>query len=275
MESKNNFFETFISKELLSSLILVICIITAIVFANSAYADQFANFWHLDLGIAIGNDTITMDLKHWIDDGLMAIFFLMVGLEMKRELMLGELNTFKSAMFPIIAAIGGMIVPACVYLLFNYDSPNYVGFGIPMATDIAFALAVIMLFGKRIPLPLKIFLLSLAIVDDMGAVILIAIAYSKGVSATYLLYAFIACALMFVLNLLKQKQLTPYILLSVLLWFFMYKSGVHATIAGVLTAFFIPIYPKANNYEFLDSTRTELKTFEANKDDHRCLRSLS
>lgn len=204
----------------------------SITIANSPFHTGYMAFWKLDLG--------GQHLDHWINDGLMAIFFLLIGLELEREIYAGELSDIKSATLPIFAALGGMLVPAGIYLLLNYGTPTQSGAGIPMATDIAFALAALSLLGSRVPASLKVFLTALAVIDDLGAILIIAIFYSKGLSFLNLgiaLGIFLALGL---LNRLKVRNIMPYLVGGIAMWYFMLHSGVHATIAGVLLAFVIP-----------------------------------
>ena len=204
----------------------------SLMIANSSMADTFQNLLDAPLG--------AYSVSVWINDGLMAIFFLLVGLEIKRELLEGELSSFKNASLPIFAAVGGMVVPAFIFMIFNYGTPYSKGWAIPMATDIAFSLAIISMLGKGIPASIKIFLAALAIVDDLGAIIVIAIFYTDEIHWNYLLYSGGIMALLIAFNFLKVKKHIFYILPGILLWYFMHHSGIHATIAGVLLAFTIP-----------------------------------
>lgn len=253
-------FNKFINKESFSGILLFISTLLAVVVANSSLGDDYFELWHLPLGVALGDFTISMDLTHWIDDGLMALFFLMVGLEIKREFMLGELAGIQKSSFPIVAALGGMVVPALLYVLLN--PTNLDGFGIPMATDIAFALGILMLLKDRVSNSLKIFLVSLAVVDDLGAVAVIAIFYTEEISFTYMLYSIGVYALIWALNFARVTKLMPYLLLGILLWIFIHKMGVHATVAGVLLAFAIPIKSRIPDEDYLIYSRAELDIFE-------------
>ncbi len=266
-----NTFNKFINKEALSGIILFIATVLAVIVANSTLSNEYFELWNLPLGLTLGDFNIAMDLTHWIDDGLMAVFFLMVGLEIKRELLLGELSGFKKASFPIVAAIGGMVIPALIYLIINPD--NHLGFGIPMATDIAFALGVLMLLGSRVPTTLKLFLVSLAVVDDLGAILVIAIFYTQELNLTYMLYSSLVYALILFLNFIGVKKLLPYLLLGIVLWIFIHKMGVHATVAGVLLAFAIPISSKINDFDFLVFARAQLDVFEKHIDKSVLLNS--
>lgn len=206
--------------------------------ANSSLSEVFQNFLDKKVGTEIFH--LNYPISIWINDGLMAIFFLLVGLEIKRELVEGELSTFKSASLPIFAAIGGMLVPALIFALFNNGTEYANGWGIPMATDIAFSLAIISMLGKRVPAAVKIFLAALAIVDDLGAIVVIAIFYTDQLHWDYLAYSAIVMALLIVLNFLEVKKHIFYLVPGLFLWYFMHHSGIHATIAGVLLAFTVP-----------------------------------
>jgi len=256
--------ERFIKDESFSGVLLFIATIAAVMVANSALSESYFALWNMALGVTLGEHTISMDLTHWINDGLMALFFLMVGLEIKRELLIGELSSVQKASFPLIAAIGGMVIPALVYVSFNMDDPK--GFGIPMATDIAFALGILMLLGKKVNPALKLFLVALAVVDDLGAVIVVATVYTNEIHAEYFLHAGLVYALIWILNLRKVTMLMPYLLLGIALWIFIHSVGVHATIAGVLLAFAIPISSKVNEKEFLESTTESVQEFANNID---------
>ena len=257
--------ERFIKDESFSGVLLFIATLAAVMVANSSLSDSYFELWQTNLGVTLGDKTISMSLMHWINDGLMALFFLMVGLEIKRELLIGELSSAKKASFPIIAAAGGMAIPALVYVAFNMDNPR--GFGIPMATDIAFALGILMLLGKRVNPSLKVFLVALAVVDDLGAVIVVATVYTSEIHTEYFLYAALAYALVWILNLKKVTALTPYLLLGIALWVFIHSAGVHATIAGVLLAFAIPISSKVDQDSFIQNTNESVDKFEKNIDD--------
>ena len=256
--------EEFISKEALSGVILFITAIFAVVVANSSFGDLYYNFWHKPLGITFADETISMSLTYWINDALMALFFLMVGLEIKREMIVGELSSISKAAFPIIAAIGGMIVPALIYVSFNPSNP--LGFGIPMATDIAFALGILMLLGTKVNPAVKLFLVALAVVDDLGAVLVVATVYTSEIKAQYFLHAGIIYALIWFLNFKGITKLLPYLILGVFLWVYIHEIGIHATIAGVLLAFAIPIKSKIEEKRFIEETKKDIQEFEKNID---------
>ena len=225
-------FQDLFSSEKVGGLLLVFCAMISLVITNTAWGEGYAHFWHADIG--------GRPLEFWINDGLMSIFFLLIGLELERELYVGELSQGKQALLPGLAAVGGMLVPAGIYALFNHGTPTASGAGIPMATDIAFAIGVLALLGDRVPVALKVFLTALAVMDDLGAILTIAIFYSSGIHWLYLGGALALFGSMVVLNRLKVHRLWPYLLIGPVMWYCMLLSGVHATIAGVLLAFAIP-----------------------------------
>ena len=225
-------FKEFFDSEKAGGLILIACTVISLLIANSIYSSEYHHFWQLKFA---GNS-----LEHWINDGLMTIFFLLIGLELEREIYQGELSNIKDAFLPIFAALGGMLVPAGLFLLFNFGTETQSGAGIPMATDIAFALGILSLLGNKVPTSLKVFLTALAVIDDLGAIIVIAIFYTKTLLLTDLFIAIGIFILLLVLNRLKVKNLIPYLIGGVVMWYFMLHSGVHATITGVLLAFAIP-----------------------------------
>lgn len=219
---------------------LIGCTILSLILANSPVGEAYLHFWHEKVGFEAGAIHLNYPVEFWINDGLMAIFFLLVGLEIERELYIGELSSVKSAMVPVFAALGGMVVPALIYFVLNNGTESQTGFGIPMATDIAFALAILSLLGNRVPLSLKIFLTAFAIIDDLGAILLIAIVYTKSFSIFYFTIAMCIWILLFVMNRLKIQKLILYIIPGIVMWYCMVKSGVHATISGILLAFALP-----------------------------------
>lgn len=233
-------FVSFFESERSSSLLLIGCTLLSVLLANSAMGNAYVHFWH--------QDVFGMSLEHWVNDGLMAIFFLMIGLELERELYSGELSSVKKALLPAIAATGGVIVPALIHLFFNAGTNTQAGIAIPMATDIAFALGIIALLGSRIPASLKVFLVALAVIDDLIAVIIIAVFYTADLNLLYLAAALSTFAFLLFCNLkLRIMSLPLYLIGGVLMWVFMLKSGVHATIAGVLLAFAIPYSAKSED----------------------------
>lgn len=231
----------FINSPTSGGIILFICVVVSLVLANSPLGASFERL----LNTSLGFETETVHLKYsvalWINDGLMAIFFLLVGLEIKRELVSGELSTPRQALLPILCAFGGAVVPAGIYLLVNQGTETVSGWGIPMATDIAFALAVVAMLGKRVPVSLKIFLAALAIVDDLIAILVIAIFYSAELHTVYLLYALAILVLLVIFNRIGVKSLAFYLIPGLFIWYFIHHSGIHATIAGVVTAMTIPL----------------------------------
>lgn len=233
-------FSEFFNNEKSSGVVLIISTIISLLLANFFIGDNYLHFWNQEVGFSIGTISLHLSIEHWINDGLMTIFFLMVGLEIEREIYAGELSTIKNASLPVIAAIGGMAIPALIHFAFNAGTATQSGFGIPMATDIAFAIGILSLAGKKVPLALKVFLTALAIIDDLGAIIIIAIFYTSELQTSYLLVALGIFAVLLVLNRLKVQQLVWYILGGILMWYCMLHSGVHATITGVLLAFAIP-----------------------------------
>ncbi|RYD53884.1 MAG: Na+/H+ antiporter NhaA, partial [Sphingobacteriales bacterium] len=232
-------FHGFFHSEKSGGFILIACAIGSLIFANSGISESYIGFWNR----SFNNHSYT----HWINDGLMAIFFLLIGLELEREVYAGELSNFKQALFPVIAALGGVLVPALIYIAFNFGSPAQGGAGIPMATDIAFAIGVLSLLGSRVPVNLKIFITALAVIDDLLAILVIGVFYSAGIDWIYLGIATALFTGMLVMNRLKVYLLLPYLILGVCLWYCMLHSGVHATLAGVLTAFAIPFGDGGSN----------------------------
>lgn len=257
--------EKFINKEALSGILLFIATLTAVIVANSSLGQAYYDLWHLPLGINVGEISISMTLTYWIDDALMALFFLMVGLEIKREMLIGELSSVSKASFPIVAAIGGMVIPALLYVAFNPDNP--LGFGIPMATDIAFALGILMLLGTRVNPALKLFLVALAVVDDLGAVLVVATVYTSDIQSQYFLHAGIIYGIIWLLNIKGVTKLLPYLILGIALWIYIHAIGIHATIAGVLLAFAIPIRSFMDEKKFIKDTKKDVKDFEKHIDE--------
>ena len=233
-----NYFKKFLHSSQSSGIILILCVAISLLIANSSLGESFQNLLDKNIGTELFH--LNYPLSIWINDGLMAIFFLLVGLEIKREIVEGELSNFKSASLPIIAAIGGMIVPAIIYFLFNHGTEYAKGWGIPMATDIAFSLAIISMLGRKVPLSLKIFLAALAIVDDLGAILVIAVFYTDQIHWDYLALSALMLTILVALNFFNFKKHIFYIIPGLFLWYFMHHSGIHATIAGVLLAFTIP-----------------------------------
>lgn len=223
-----------------SGILLIACTVISIAIANSFFGQRYLDFWHMKVGFEAGGVDLKYSIEHWINDGFMAVFFLLIGLEIERELYIGELSDLKNASLPIFAALGGMLTPALFHFLLNRGTETQAGAGIPMATDIAFALGVLALLGKGVPASLKIFLTALAIIDDLGAIIIIAIFYVGHFSFIYLSLSIGIFLLLIVFNRMGVRRLPFYLIPGVVMWYFMLKSGVHATIAGVLLAFAIP-----------------------------------
>lgn len=233
-------FKAFSKSEQSSGFVLIGCTVISLIIANSYFGDSYIHFFHQKLNLSFFGVDLNYSLEHWINDGLMAIFFLLVGLEIERELYIGELSEFKNALLPLLAALGGMVFPALIHFAFNAGSSSQAGFGIPMATDIAFALGILSLAGKRIPISLKIFLTALAIIDDLGAISVIALFYTKGFSPYYFFSAMLIFGVLFFAGKKKLYYLPIYLVAGVVMWYCMLKSGVHASVAGVLLAFAIP-----------------------------------
>lgn len=221
----------------LGGLLLIACTLTSILLANSSFGEGYVSFWQRLFPVGALEKTI----EHWINDGLMVLFFLLVGLEIKRELIIGELSDIKKSMLPVIAAIGGMVMPALIFTSFNTGHDTIRGWAIPTATDIAFSLGILSFLGKRIPFAIKVFLTALAIIDDLGAIVIIALFYTNELARDYLLYAIIVTIILFLFNKFKVKYISAYIVLGIVLWYCILRSGVHATIAGVVLAFTIPL----------------------------------
>ncbi len=240
----SNLFKGFFNSEKIAGLLLVFCAIISLLIANSSFGSDYIHFIESKIDLSFANITLDYSIEHWVNDGLMAIFFLMVGLEVERELYVGELADFKKAVLPLTAAIGGICIPALIHFFLNKGTATQAGFAIPMATDIAFALGILALAGNKVPTAVKVFLTALAIIDDIGAIVVIAFFYTKTILFTYLLVALGILLGLFILNRLKIARLVFYILPGIIMWYCFLKSGVHATIAGVLLAFVIPFDKK-------------------------------
>ena len=237
--------QRFLKLESAGGILLLLSAVAAMLLANSPLSEQYNNFLNLPVSIQIGHFTIDKTLIHWINDGFMAVFFILVGMEVKKELFEGSLSSYQQAIFPAIAAIGGMIIPAIVYWFIAKQDPSLVnGWAIPMATDIAFALGIMALLSKQVPLPLKIFLLALAIIDDLGAIVVIALFFSHGLSVQALFFSAITIIALVLLNRFKVSALCAYMVVGAILWTSVLKSGVHATLAGVIIGFCIPLNGK-------------------------------
>ncbi|MES9961507.1 MAG: Na+/H+ antiporter NhaA [Sedimenticola sp.] len=245
-------FEEFIHEETASGMILMVCTIVALFLANSFLHHHYEHVLHTEIAISLGGWELRHTLHHWINDGLMALFFMVVGLEIKREVIVGELSDFNAALMPIVAAIGGMVVPALAFYVMNIGGPGAGGWGVPMATDIAFAVGVLVLLGSRVPKTVLTFLVGLAIVDDLGAVVVIALFYTEQIHTNWLLLSLVALVLLIALNRFGFRKPLPYFLIGTVMWFTMLQSGIHATLAGVLTALTIPVKPKFDHKLFVE-----------------------
>ena len=262
----------FINEEAYGGILLIIATIIALIWANSSFFESYHHIWHeYKVGFVWGDINLVASLHHWINDGLMALFFFVVGLEIKREIMGGELSSMKKASLPIAAAIGGMLIPALFYVFVNFNYPEYLnGWGIPMATDIAFALGLLAMLGSRVPLNLKIFLTALAIADDLGAVMVIAVFYTESIDYNELLYAGLCLAIMIIANLAGVRRTVFYAIIGFAgVWIAFIYSGVHATIAGVLIALTIPARTKIGEADYIDKLTTYLDKFKLEKPDDK------
>jgi NhaA family Na+:H+ antiporter len=255
-------FEHFLHAQTTTGLILMFMTVLALILANSSLYETYSHFLHMYIELNIGSWELKHSLHHWINDGLMAIFFFIIGLEIKREITAGELSSIKVAILPILAAIGGMVFPALIYLSINYGTQGANGWGIPMATDIAFAISALVLLGKRVPTSLVTFLVALAIVDDLGAVLVIALFYTETINLMPLGLAGMMFLIMIAFNRFGIHMILPYFVIGTFMWFFMLESGVHATIAGVLAALTIPSKPKRTPVTFVADTKDLIDEYE-------------
>ena len=257
-------FKWFFKLEAASGLVLLISAAIALIISNSNFSSLYFETLHSYLFIGINNIGLKMSLHHWINDALMAVFFFFVTLEIKREFINGELSSPKQALLPIIAAIGGMLVPALIYIYINFGNGDTInGWAIPSATDIAFSLGVLSLLGSRVPISLKVFLTALAIIDDLGAIIIIAFFYAGDLSIQYLSLLLLTFIALLILNKSGVKKFLPYLILGLILWFFTYQSGVHATISGVLLATVIPHRKKNEEYSLLTKIEHNISSYVA------------
>ncbi|MDN3492030.1 Na+/H+ antiporter NhaA [Winogradskyella bathintestinalis] len=245
-------FQKFVKIESFSGILLMFATIVALVWANSPFGDIYREIWQYDIGIVTETFEFKKPLILWINDGLMAIFFFLIGLEIKRELLIGELNTPKKIAFPLVGAIGGMLVPVAFFLVLNQNPDTLKGWGIPMATDIAFSLAILNVLGKRVPLSLKVFLTAFAIVDDIGAVLVIAIFYSGTINLTLLLIAVVMLAVLYFFSFRGYYSRFVMFFFGIIIWFLFLKAGIHPTVAGILLAFSVPIRQKIDTSTFLE-----------------------
>ncbi len=256
-------FEEFIHRQTTSGLLLMCTAVIALLLANSFLAEAYQHVLHTRLGIQLGSWNLDMTLHHWVNDGLMTLFFFVVGMELKREMLVGELADLRQAALPIIAAIGGMVMPALIYLAINPEGDAARGWGIPMATDIAFAVGALVLLASRVPKALITFLVALAIADDLGAVMVIALFYTYELSLTWLGIAAVLSLLLFAFNYAGIRKVAPYFGIGILLWYALLQSGVHATLAGVICAFAIPARPKYDPSVFSTHLKELVRRFDA------------
>jgi NhaA family Na+:H+ antiporter len=247
--------EEFIHRQTTSGVLLMICAVIALVIANGPLYHDYQHFLHTEISLAFGNSEFSLSIHHWINEALMALFFFIMGLELKRELLVGELSSPRQALLPIMAAIGGMAIPALCYVVLNTSGPGTKGWGIPMATDIAFAIGALSLLGSRVPKNLVTFLIALAIVDDLGAVAVIAVFYTESINLLALSYAVAFTLILASFNLGGIRRPLPYAVVGIMLWAAMLTSGIHATIAGIVVAFVIPIRPKFEPETFIERVK--------------------
>ena len=255
-------FEHFLHAQTTTGMVLMFMTLLALILANTPLYETYSHFFHINIDLKVGNWELSHSIHHWINDGLMAIFFFIIGLEIKREVLVGELSNIKVAILPILAAIGGMLFPALIFLAINSGDVGASGWGIPMATDIAFAISALVLLGKRVPAALVTFLVALAIVDDLGAVLVIAIFYTDQIHYLPLALAGGSFLIMVAFNRFGIHMILPYFIVGLFMWFFMLESGVHATIAGVIAAMAIPSKPKFAPVEFSNETRNLLDEYD-------------
>ncbi len=256
-------FEHFIHAQTTTGIILMFMTVLALILANTPLTESYIHFFHTQIDFNVGSWQLSHTIHHWINDGLMAIFFFIIGLEIKREILVGELSDIKVAMLPILSAIGGMVLPALIYLSINYGQDGAAGWGIPMATDIAFAISVLVILSKRVSPALVTFLVALAIVDDLGAVLVIAVFYTEQIQFVPLILAGGSFLILVAFNRFGIHMILPYFIIGLFLWFFMLESGVHATIAGVIAAMAIPSKPKQNPLDFTKDTKTLIAEYDS------------
>lgn len=262
-------FQKFFSTEAKGGILLIIATLSAVFLANSPLSDAYHRVWNIQIGVSIGKFHLTKDLHLWINEGLMAIFFFLVGLEIKREILVGELSSLRHALLPIAAALGGMVVPSAIYILFNAGGYGESGWGIPMATDIAFAIGCLAILGRRIPPTLLVFLTALAIVDDLGGIFVIAFFYTEDLNVTPLMWGIGLVGLSFGLNRMGVRRTLPYILIGIGLWIVFLKSGIHATVAGVILAMTIPATRIISHSEFIKRVEEQLKFMKGQSHNSR------
>ena len=262
-KGKGGFFAEFLHSEVSGSLVLMACTVLALAWANSPWSESYFDLAYTYVGFSFGEATFKLSFQHWINDGLMALFFFVVGLEVKRELVVGELSSFRKAALPVSAAIGGMVVPALCYVLLNVGGEGISGWGVPMATDIAFALGILALLGSRAPLSMKVFLTALAIADDLGAILVIALFYTESISLGALGTAAAFLAAIWIAGRQGVRAVWVYVLLALGAWAAVLASGIHATIAGIAVAMFVPVRASLSPEAFFDRTRKRLDQLEA------------
>lgn len=260
--------QRFFRKQVASSVLLLAATFFALIWANSNISETYHSFWHTKISLDFGEFHISKSLVHWINDGLMALFFFTVGLEIKRELLVGELASPKKALLPVIAALGGMLVPALIYIAFNLGSSNLDGWGIPMATDIAFALGAVAIFGHNLPVNLRIFLAAFAIADDLGAVLVIALFYTKEIVWFYVVVCVMLTFCLAIANFLWIRRTLVYAALGLAIWFFVLGSGIHPTVAGVIVSLFIPARGRYDTDRFLQNVDQIMAKFKC--EDQSC-----
>jgi len=255
-------FDDFFHSEVGGSIVLLACTLLALVWANSPWAETYFHLAHTKIGVTFGDAEFALSLHHWINDGLMVVFFFVVGLEIKREISVGQLSSGSQAVLPVAAAIGGMVVPALVYAAFNLNGAGADGWGIPMATDIAFALGVLAMFGRRVPLGLKVLLTALAIADDLGAVMVIALFYTEQLRLGALVAAAVLLAMLVLLRKLGVRRIGAYVVLVLGVWVAIFASGIHATVAGILVAMVVPIKVRKEPRELLAVARQRIEALD-------------
>lgn len=255
--------QKFVKIESFSGILLMFATVIALIWANSPFGESYRELWQYDIGIITKSFEFSLPAVLWVNDGLMAIFFFLIGLEIKRELVIGELNTTKKIAFPLVGALGGMVIPVTLFLVLNQNPETVKGWGVPMATDIAFSLAILNVIGKRVPLSLKIFLTAFAIVDDIGAVLVIAVFYSGNINTTLLLIALILLGVLYLISYKGYYSKYTMLILGVAVWFLFYFAGIHPTVAGIMLAFSVPIRQKIDTSTFLEHLEIVFKDIKS------------
>lgn len=258
-------YQWFFNKEVSGSVLLLLAAVSAAILANSRYHEIYEHLLHIHITFSFGSLHYDSSLQHFINDGLMALFFFTVGLEIKREILVGELATPKMALLPIIAAVGGMLVPGLIYVIFNFGGPGMAGWGIPVATDIAFSLGVIAMLGRNLPIGLRIFLSTFAIADDLGAVLVIAVFYTKSISVNFLAASLVCTLILFIANVLYVRLIPFYVVMGLVTWACVLGSGVHATVAGVVVAMLVPARGKYDMVRFMGVVRHTVDKMHTNR----------